>query len=101
MLPTLFLSFDLTPMGYNPDESDQVLTTALLSKLLETQTSPSCLGGIALLQTFEKSWEYAQEVSACFPDLEKAYDSITTDKLAAVLLLQYDTDGQLPTAVKF
>ena len=30
----------------------------------------------ALQQIFEKLWEYAKEVNACFVDLEKAYESI-------------------------
>ena len=53
----------------------------------------------ALQQIFEKSWEYAKEVNACFVDLEKAYDHIPRDKLWAVLL-QYGIDGQLLTASK-
>ena len=53
----------------------------------------------ALQQIFEKSWEYAKEVNACFVDLEKAYDRISRDKLWAVLL-QYGIDGQLLTAIK-
>ena len=53
----------------------------------------------ALQQIFEKSWEYAKEVNACFVDLEKAYDRIPRDKLWAVLL-QYGIDGQLLTAIK-
>ena len=52
----------------------------------------------ALQQIFERSWEYAKEVNACFVDLEKAYDRIPKDKLWAVLL-QYDIDGQLLTAI--
>ena len=40
----------------------------------------------ALQQIFEKSWEYAKEVNACFVDLEKAKDRIPRDKLWAVLL---------------
>ena len=52
-----------------------------------------------LQQIFEKSWEYANEVNACFVDLEKAYDRIPRDKLWAVLL-QYGIDGQLLTAIK-
>ena len=53
----------------------------------------------ALLQIFEKSWEYAKEVNACIVDLQKAYDRIRRDKLWAVLL-QYGIDGQLLTAIK-
>ena len=53
----------------------------------------------ALQQIFEKSWEYAKEVNACFVDLEKAYDRIPRDKLWAVRL-QYGIDGQLLTAIK-
>ena len=53
----------------------------------------------ALQQIFEKSWEYAKEVNACFVDLEKAYDRIPRDKLWAVLL-QYGIDGQLLNAIK-
>ena len=53
----------------------------------------------ALQQIFEKSWEYAKEIDACFVDLEKAYDRIPRDKLWAVLL-QYGIDGQLLNAIK-
>ena len=53
----------------------------------------------ALQQIFKKSWEYAKEVNACFVDLEKAYDRIPRNKLWA-MLLQYDIDGQLLTAIK-
>ena len=53
----------------------------------------------ALQQIYEKLWEYAKEVNACFVDLEKAYDCIPRDKLWAVLL-QYGIDGQLLTAIK-
>ena len=53
----------------------------------------------ALQQIYEKSWEYAKEVNACFVDLEKTYDCIPRDKLWAVLL-QYGIGGQLPTAIK-
>ena len=52
----------------------------------------------ALLQIFEKSWEYAKEVNACFVDLEKAYDCIPKEKLWAVLL-QYGIGGQILTAI--
>ena len=52
----------------------------------------------ALQQIFEKSWEYAKKVNACFVDLEKAYDRIPRDKLWAVPL-QYGIDCQLLTAV--
>ena len=41
----------------------------------------------ALQQIFEKSWEYAKEVNACFVDFEKACDRIPRDKLWAVLLV--------------
>ena len=50
-------------------------------------------------KSFEKSWEYVNEVNACFVDLKKAYDRISRDKLWAVLL-QYGIDGQLLTAIK-
>ena len=50
-------------------------------------------------QIFEKSWEYAKEVNACFVNHEKAYDRIPRDKLWAVLL-QYGIGGQLLTAIK-
>ena len=53
----------------------------------------------ALQPIFEKSWEYAKEVNACFVDLEKAYDRIPRDKLCAVQL-QNGIDGQLLTAIK-
>ena len=54
----------------------------------------------ALQQILKKSWEYAQEVNACFVDLEKAYDRIPKDKLLAVLL-QHGIGGQLLlTAIK-
>ena len=53
----------------------------------------------ALQLIFEKSWEYAKEVNACFVDLEKAYDRIPRDKLWAVLL-QYGIGGQLLPAIK-
>ena len=39
-----------------------------------------------LHQIFEKSWEYAKTVNAYLDDLEIAYNSISRDKLWAVLL---------------
>ena len=53
----------------------------------------------AFQQIFEKSWQYAKEINACFVDLKKAYDRIHRDKLW-VVLLQYGIDGQLLTAIK-
>ena len=53
----------------------------------------------ALQRIFEKSWEYAKEVNACFVDLEKAYDRNPRDKLWAVPL-QHGIDSQLLTAIK-
>ena len=53
----------------------------------------------ALQQIFEKSWEYAKEVNACFVDVEKAYDRIAREKLWAGLL-QYGIDGLSLTAIK-
>ena len=47
-----------------------------------------------LQQIFEKSWEYAKEVKACFVDLKKAYDRIPRDKLCSVLL-QYGIHDHL------
>ena len=35
----------------------------------------------ALQQIFEKSWDYAKDVNACFVVFEKAYDRIPGDKL--------------------
>ena len=53
----------------------------------------------AFQQIFEKSWEYAKKVNACFVDLEKAYDRIPRDKIW-VVLLQYGIGGQLLTVIK-
>ena len=52
-----------------------------------------------LQQIFEKSWEYAKEVNACFVDLKKAHDRIPRDKLWTVLS-QYGIGGQLLTTIK-
>ena len=53
----------------------------------------------ALKQIFEKSWEYAKNLFACFVDLEKAYDRVPRDKLWKVLQ-KYGVDGQLLRAIK-
>ena len=63
--------------------------------LAEAQWTRSLL----LQQIFEKSWEYAKEVNACFVDLEKAYDCIPRDELWGVLL-QYGIGSQLLTAIE-
>ena len=52
-----------------------------------------------LKQIFEKSWEYFNDLFACFVDLEKAYDRIPRDKLWKVLQ-EYGVDGQLLRAIK-
>ena len=54
----------------------------------------------ALQQIFEKSWEYAKKVNACFVNLEKAYDRIISRDKPGAVLLQYGIDGQLLTAIK-
>ena len=45
-----------------------------------------------LRQIFEKSWEYAKDVFACFIDLEKAYDRVPRVNLWRVLQ-EYGSDG--------
>ena len=52
-----------------------------------------------LRQIFEKSWEYAKDISVSFVDLEKAYHWVFRDKLPRVLLA-YGIDGHLLTAIK-
>ena len=52
-----------------------------------------------LKQIFEKSWEYAKDLFACFVVLEKAYNRIARDKLWRVLQ-EYGIDGQLLLAIK-
>ena len=52
-----------------------------------------------LKQIFEKSWEYAKDLFACFVDLEKAFDRIPREKLWRVLQ-EYGVDGQLLQAIK-
>ena len=52
-----------------------------------------------LRQIFEKSWEFAKDVFACFVDLEKAYVRVPRDKPWRVLQ-EYRTDGHLLMAVQ-
>ena len=52
-----------------------------------------------LRQIFEKSWEYAKDVFACFVDLEKAYDRIPQDK-PWLVLQEFGIYGHLLMAVK-
>jgi len=52
-----------------------------------------------LQQIFEKSWEYAKDVYACFVDLEKAYDRVPREKLLEVLR-EYGVDSRLLLCVK-
>ena len=51
-----------------------------------------------LRQIFEKSWEYAKDVYACFVDLEKAYHRVPRDQLWRVLQ-EYGIDGHLLAAI--
>ena len=51
-------------------------------------------------QIFDKSWEYAKNVFACFVDLEKAFMTrVPRDKLWGVLQ-EYSIDGHLSMAIK-
>ena len=52
-----------------------------------------------LKQIFKKSWEYGEDLFACFVDLEKAYDRVPRDKLWKVLQ-EYGVNGQLLRAIK-
>ena len=74
------------------------------SKLEDTQCGfrPDCntMDQIfSLKQIFEKFWEYAKDVLACFVDLEKAYDQVLGGKLWRVLQ-EYGIDMHLSMAVK-
>ena len=51
-----------------------------------------------LRQIFQKSWEYAKDVFACFVDLEKAYNRVLRDKLWRVLQ-EYGSIGHLLMAI--
>ena len=48
---------------------------------------------------FEKSWEHAKDVYACFSDLDKSYDRFPREKLWEVLW-EYSAGGRLLLAVK-
>ena len=52
-----------------------------------------------LRQIFEKFWEYAKDVFACFVDLKKTYDRVPREKLGKVLQ-EYSIDGQLFMAIQ-
>ena len=52
-----------------------------------------------LIQIFEKSWEYAKDVIACFVGLEKAYNRAPRNKLWRVLQ-EYGIDRHLLMAIK-
>ena len=47
-----------------------------------------------LRQIFEKSWDYAKDVFACFVDLEKPYNRVPRNKLWR-MLQEYGIDGHL------
>ena len=51
-----------------------------------------------LLQMFEKSWKYAEDIYICFVDLEKSYDGDPRDKMCRVLR-EYGVVGCLLMAV--
>ena len=52
-----------------------------------------------LRQIFEKSWEFAKEVFACFVELEKTFHRVPQGKLWRVLQ-EYGIDGHLLMAIK-
>jgi len=52
-----------------------------------------------LQQIFEKSWEYVKDIYACFDELVKAYDGVSSEKLLGVLR-EYGVDCYLLLAVK-
>ena len=49
--------------------------------------------------SFEKSWEYVNDVFPCFVDLEKAYDGVPRDELWRVLQ-EYGINWHLLMAIK-
>ena len=80
------------------DTNDNTTSKTLLSNHTHNfqLTTTHNLQIFTLKQIFEKSWEYAKDLFACFVDLEKAYDRIPRDKLWRVLQ-EY---GQLLQAIK-
>ena len=54
---------------------------------------------LTLKQIFQKSWEHAKDVFACFVDLEKTFYRAHQDKLWRVLQ-EYGIDGRLLMAIK-